>query len=94
MALSFPDFDPKEILTQEGKRRIARIFHTHAGVAATMAIFIGADLLKCVWLGGSEGVKWEHDGDEDDTSMMRWQSIILEEGGQGEGRNGSRLPCT
>ena len=94
MASSFPDLDPRKILTQEGGSRVARVFHTHACVAAATTLFTGADLLKRVWVGGSEGVEWEDDGDEDDTFVMRWQIIILKEGGQREDRNGSRPPCT
>ncbi|KAG7008198.1 hypothetical protein G7Y79_00006g018180 [Physcia stellaris] len=49
IASSFPDFDPKEILTPEGEARVAMMFDIHAGVAAAMALFTGADLLKPNW---------------------------------------------
>ena len=78
MTSSFPDLDPRDILTQEGESRVARMFHTHACVAAATTLFTGADLLKFVWVGGSD--VWEDDGDEDDTFVMRWQIIILKAG--------------
>ena len=37
---------------------------------------------------------WEDDEDEDETFAIRWQTIILREGGPREDRNGSRPPCT
>ncbi|KAK3169218.1 hypothetical protein OEA41_008601 [Lepraria neglecta] len=49
IASSFPEFDPKEILTQEGEGRVAMMFQTHAGVAAAIALLSGADLLKPDW---------------------------------------------
>lgn len=49
IASSFPDFDPKEILTPEGEGRVAMMFQSHAGVAAAMALFSGADLVKPGW---------------------------------------------
>ena len=49
IASSFPDFDTKEILTPEGEARVAMMFDIHAGVAAAMALFTGANLLKPNW---------------------------------------------
>jgi len=49
IASSFPDFDPREILTPEGEKRVALMFQTGAGVAAAMAIFYDADLVKPDW---------------------------------------------
>lgn len=94
MASSFPDLDPREILTQEDEQRVARMLRNQAGVAAAMALFTGADLLKCVWVSGLGGVEWKDDGDEDGIFVMRWQNIILKERGQREDRNGSRPTCT
>ena len=93
MASSFPDLDSREILTQEGEQRVARMFHNQANVTAAMPLFTGADVLKRVWVSGLEGVEWKDDGDEDDIYVMRWQNIILKEGGQREDRNGSRPTC-
>jgi len=45
----FPNFDPREILTPEGEQRVAAIFQTDAGVAAAMALFYGANLVKPNW---------------------------------------------
>ncbi|KAL8833622.1 MAG: hypothetical protein Q9170_004170 [Blastenia crenularia] len=46
---SFPDFDPREILTVEGEQRVALMFQTDAGTGAAMALFYGADLVKPDW---------------------------------------------
>lgn len=43
---SFPDFDPQDILTLEGDKRISVMSQTGAGVAAAIAIVHKADLVK------------------------------------------------
>lgn len=49
IASYFPEFDPREILTSEGEKRVELMFGTGAGVAAAMALFYGADLVKPGW---------------------------------------------
>ncbi|KAI4264790.1 MAG: hypothetical protein L6R42_000115 [Xanthoria sp. 1 TBL-2021] len=49
IAVSFPDFDPREILTAEGEQRVALMFQLDAGTGAAMALFHGADLVKADW---------------------------------------------
>ncbi|KAL9041867.1 MAG: hypothetical protein Q9180_000991 [Flavoplaca navasiana] len=49
IASSFPGFDTKEILTQEGEKRVAVMFQSHAGVAGAMALFARGDLIRADW---------------------------------------------
>ncbi len=49
IASSFPDFDPQDILTLEGDKRISVMSQTGAGVAAAIAIVHKADLVKPDW---------------------------------------------
>lgn len=49
IASSFPDFDPREILTPEGEKRVSLMFQLDAGTAAAIALFHDADLVKPGW---------------------------------------------
>ena len=49
IASAFPEFDPREILTPEGEKRVSLMFKTDAGVAASIALFHDADLVKPDW---------------------------------------------
>ncbi|KAL8901175.1 MAG: hypothetical protein Q9207_005334 [Kuettlingeria erythrocarpa] len=49
IALSSPDFDPKEILTPDGEKRVEVMFGSRAGIAAAMALFTGGYLIKADW---------------------------------------------
>lgn len=49
IASSFPDFDPQDILTPEGEKRVALMFQTGAGVAAAIALVHKANLVKPDW---------------------------------------------
>ena len=49
IASSFPDFNPQDILTPEGEKRISVMSQTGAGVAAAIAIVHKADLVKPDW---------------------------------------------
>ncbi|KAL8746693.1 MAG: hypothetical protein Q9190_001317 [Brigantiaea leucoxantha] len=49
IASSFPEFDPREILTPEGAKRVDLMFNTGAGVAAAIALFHDVDVVKPDW---------------------------------------------
>lgn len=49
IAAYFPDFDPRDILTSEGEKRVSLMFQTDAGVAASIALFHDADIVKPDW---------------------------------------------
>ena len=49
IAYTFPDFDPRDILTDTGEARVALMFQTDAGVAAAMALFHEGELVKPDW---------------------------------------------
>ena len=49
IASFFPDFEPQDILTSEGEKRISLMSQTGAGVAAAIAIVHKADLVKPDW---------------------------------------------
>ena len=49
LASSMSGFDPKDILTPEGEKRVAIMFQSHAGVAAAMALFAQGDLIRADW---------------------------------------------
>ncbi|KAI4164051.1 MAG: hypothetical protein LQ342_002286 [Letrouitia transgressa] len=49
IASSFPDFDPGEILTPEGERRVALAFLHGAGAAAAMTLLSRTQLVKSNW---------------------------------------------
>lgn len=49
IASAFPDFDVQEILTPEGEKRIKVMCDTDAGLAAGVALLLGADVVKPAW---------------------------------------------
>ena len=54
LASTFPDFNPADILTENGQRSLAAVEQSGAGVASGIALFIGADggagLMKPKWI--------------------------------------------
>lgn len=49
IAAAIPDFDPKDLLTPEGQGRVGMMFQTGAGIACSLAMFLGTELLKPGW---------------------------------------------
>lgn len=49
IAAYFPDFDPRDILTSEGEKRVSLMFQTDADVAASIALFHDVDIVKSDW---------------------------------------------
>jgi len=49
IASAVPEFDPKDILTPEGEKRLAIMYQTGAGVASAMALLYGTEVVKPDW---------------------------------------------
>ena len=49
VASAFPEFNPQDLLTAEGQKRLDIIYQTSAATHSMLALLVGADLLKPNW---------------------------------------------
>ena len=49
IASAVPEFKPADILTEEGQKRLTTMVDSGAGIASSISILMGADLLKATW---------------------------------------------